>query len=136
MDAGLQNRQVPGKETAKCLRKRNFSRSITFCRICPCSLRGYRGGAGSGCSHCHESCSIKAGWESFPSLSREIKGAEARGEEGGNPLGCWAGSSSARRLFSVICAELVINVKRELECYRNPEIRGKISRCKHLKFLQ
>lgn len=46
----------------------------------------------------------------------------------------WFGS--ARRLFSVICAELMIQLKRELECYRNPEIRGKINRCKHLKFLQ
>lgn len=67
---------------------------------------------------------------------KQIKGAEARGEEGGSALGCWAGSSSARRLFSVICAELMMDVKRELECYRNPEIRGKMSRCKHLKFLQ
>lgn len=100
------------------------------------------GGTGSGYSHCQAGFLIKQVCEIFCKLSRKMKGAEARGEEGGHALtgalvpGWLQRQSSARRLFSVICAELMIQLKRELQCYTNPEIRRKISRCKHLKFLQ
>lgn len=71
-----------------------------------------------------------------------MKGAEARIEEGGNALtrapmlGWLHRESFARRLFSVICEELMIQLKKELKCYSHPEIRRKINRHKHLKILQ